>query len=178
MDETLRIVKRINERLASYERKGLTDSAYYRNILERIELLGLPTTRGRNGELRISRATEDLRELATDLRADLDRVDRLPALREELRKLPRELRRASREEKYEHIRAYGYLRTWCEEHLVELYNEARSGLSEANELQELFDNGARNRDYSEIFRLIEAYERARARSRASMRGNSFIPDGV
>ena len=62
--ETLKKVKAINERLAVYERKGLTDSYVYRNIVNSLTLLQIPTTLSMTGTVRISRSKESLQILS------------------------------------------------------------------------------------------------------------------
>ena len=62
--ETLKKVKAINERLAVYERKGLTDSYVYRDLVNSLTLLQIPRTLSKTGTVRISRSKEALQILS------------------------------------------------------------------------------------------------------------------
>lgn len=173
--EALKIIKRVNERMAVYERKGLTSSAYYRNLVETIENLGLPASQSRGGAVRLSRNKTDIDEVARTMSQDLQKVDKMPALKEELRKLPKDLKKRPLSERYEHIKNYGSLKKWCDENLTPLYNDARSGVQSAIALESLFNEGARPYDYSTIFSMIDAYEREMSVIESEMMGNSFYP---
>ena len=84
MSITLNVIKRINERLAVYERRGLEESAKYKQLVNKIELYDLPTTQSRKGKLRISRKQEDLHNINTE---DLQDIDKLGGLKEELKQV-------------------------------------------------------------------------------------------
>lgn len=176
--EALKIIKRVNERMAVYERKGLTSSAYYRNLVETIENLGLPASQSRGGAVRLSRNKSDIDEVAHTMSQDLQKVDRMPALKEELKKLPKEIRKSPLNERYEHIRNYGKLKTWCENNLTPLYNDSRAGIQSAIELENALHDGIRKYDYATIFSMIYAYERELSFIESEMRGSSFYPQDI
>lgn len=155
-----KVIKRINERLAVYERKGLTDSANYQRIIERIQLYDLPTTESKNGQLRLSRKKDDIQEINLN---DLVKIDNLPSLKQEVaitkKKLTERLeRKPTREEIERDVKNYGRLEQWAKDNLPELYIESKSGNEKAQELESMFDSGLRNFDYDYIFQKIQEYE--------------------
>lgn len=154
----LNTIKAINEKLAVYERQGLTDSANYQKMIERIQLEGLPTTTSKTGTIRISRSKKNLLDISTE---SLERVKVLPSLAQERAKMiSRDI--TDREEQDYNIKSYGRLKKWADENLNDLYPSALSGLEEAQDLMEMFDIGMRLFDYQYIFDMIKRYEKAKA----------------
>lgn len=159
-ESILKTIKAINERMAVYERQGLTDSYYYRKMQERIRLEGLPLTTSKEGELRISRSKSALEEISEQ---SLKRINNLPSLKEERKRL-----RASGikdiMEQNKQIQQYGDLQKWCEDNLDDLYDDELSGLAEADTLTSKLKEGLRTYDYDRIFAMISKYEEAKAKS--------------
>lgn len=154
----LNVIKAINERLAVYERQGLTDSAQYRKIIERIQLEKLPTTTSKTGTIRISRAKADVSKVDNNA---LTRVENLGGLKQERAKARSKGAKTTREQN-EQIKNYGRLEKWAEENLSEIYFDAKAAMVEAEEVQTMFDNGIRNMDYSDIWAVIDRYEKAKS----------------
>lgn len=156
-NKVLNDVKAINERLAVYERQGLTDSAVYQSIIERIKLEKLPTTKSKTGTIRISRAKTDLSDITEE---SLQGVKNIGGLKQERAKVKAKGFK-TKSEQDERIKNYGKLKKWAEDHLHELYEDAKMGLQEAINLQYAFDSGLRNLDYDTIWAMIAKYEEAR-----------------
>ena len=55
-------IKAINERLANFERKGLSDTTAYKKIVMDIERSGLMTTHSKKGTIRLSRSKKAIEE--------------------------------------------------------------------------------------------------------------------
>lgn len=169
-----KVIKRINERLAVYERKGLTDSANYQRIIERIQLYELPTTESRNGQLRLSRKKEDLQEINLN---DLVKIDNLPSLKQEVaitkKKLTERLeRKPTQEEIQRDISNYGRLERWAKDNLPDLYIESKSGNESARYLESMFDSGLRAYNYDYIFDRIKDYESDKLRRAEDLKNES------
>lgn len=175
-ESTLKTIKAINERLAVYERQGLTDSAYYQKMIERIRLEGLPTTTSKTGTIRLSRAKADISNM--DLSA-LSRVSKMPSLKEERQRVKAKGYK-TRKDQDERINQYGRLQKWFEEHLDELYEELQAGLVQADTLYKEIKNGLRDNEYDEIFNMIDEFEKARARTNAIFQDSKYAvkPDEV
>ena len=162
--ETEKLIKAINERMAIYERKNLTDSIVYRRLQESIRIMELPSKEIREGVYRISRSKEDIEKLREQAQS-LSRLDLMGGLKEEKKKARKALKNAGEEkptdeEINEHIRNYGKLVKWSDDNLSTLY-EFENVISEAGELAQAYDDGLRPRAYDEIFDMIDAFESAR-----------------
>lgn len=166
----LNTIKAINERLATYERQGLTQSANYQKMIERIQLEGLPTTTSKNGTIRISRSKENLLDINTE---SLGRVKVLPSLVQERAQLKSRGIKDKESQDY-NIISYGKLKQWADENLQELYNDARQGLENSEILEEMFDDGMRNYDYDYIFSMIERYEQAKKKRDSIFEESSYF----
>lgn len=167
-------IKRINERLAVYERKGLTDSANYQRIIERIQLYELPTTESRDGQLRLSRKKEDLQSINLN---DLVKIDNLPSLKQEVaitkKKLTERLeRKPTLEEIQRDISNYGRLERWAKDNLPDLYIDSKSGNESARYLESMFDSGLRVYNYDYIFDKITDYENEKLRRAEDLKNES------
>lgn len=170
----LNVIKKINERLATYERKGLTDSASYHEIMETIQLLELPTTESKLGTLRISRAKTDITEVSE---RDLSRLEDIGGLREEMR-IAREKGYKTKEEQYNYISNYGYVKTWMDENIDNLYADVIKGLNPyAKELMSKIESGLRRDTYESIKRLISLYENYDTSWEKTRRESQFYPFG-
>ena len=162
--ETEKIIKTINERMAVYERKNLTDSIVYRRLQESIRIMDLPSKEIREGVYRISRSKEAIERLSEQAQS-LSKMNLIGGLKEEKKKARIALKNAGEEtptdeEINEHIRNYGRLAKWSDDNLSTLY-EFESVISEAGKLAQAYDNGLRPRSYDEIFDMIDAFESAR-----------------
>lgn len=158
-ESILKTVKAINERLSVYERQGLTDSYNYRRIVERIKLEELPTTFSKEGELRISRKKTDLSSINF---SSLQRVERLPSLREERKKLKDKGIKDTLQQN-QRIQDYGNLEEWINSNLDMLYDDALAGMDEAKAFNDALSAGLRDDRYSDIFEMIRKYEEAKER---------------
>lgn len=161
--ETEKLIKAINERMAVYERKNLTDSIVYRRLQDSIRIMDLPSKEIREGVYRISRTKEAIERL-TEESQSLSRLNLMGGLKEEKKKAREALKKMGEKptEKSirENIRNYGKLEKWADDNLSSLY-ELESTIAEAGQLAKTFDNGLRAHSYDEIFTLIDSFESAR-----------------
>lgn len=168
----LNVIKKINERLASYERRGLTDSASYQEILETIELLELPTTESKSGTMRISRAKTAIPEVSE---RDLTRLDEIGGLREEM-KIAKEKGYKTTEEKHNYINNYGYTKSWMNENIDNLYADVIKGINPyAKELMGKIKGGLRAETYEKIKGMIALYENYDGTWEKVRRESQFYP---
>ena len=179
MSTTLNIIKRINERLAVYERRGLEESYKYKQIVNKIELYGLPTTQSRKGKLRLSRKKEDLQNINTE---DLKEIDNLGGLKEELKQVKARLvsqgndpRDFIKEDLYKEITNFGRLKTWSDENLTDVYKDALAGFNSAIELKNMYKKGLRTYDYDSIFSAISRYENESKKIYEQLDNERFVP---
>lgn len=169
--ETEKLVKAINERMAVYERRGLTDSYVYRQLQDAIRITGLPVTEVRDGVFRIARGKQALEQITTEQGyLSISNINKLGGLKQERDKAREVIKKRTGKtpktsEVEEHIKNYGYLERWADENLTELYKLSQA-LPEASELVEAFDSGLRSMSYAEIHKLINAYETARDKWKA------------
>lgn len=161
--DTEKLIKAINERMAVYERKNLTDSIVYRRLQESISIMNLPSKEIREGVYRISRTKEAIERLSEEAQS-LSRLNLIGGLKEEKKKAREALKKMGEKptEKAirENIRNYGKLEKWSEDNLSSLY-ELEGTIAEAGRLAQVFDNGLRSHSYNEIFSLIDSFESAR-----------------
>ena len=161
--ETEKLIKAINERMAVYERKNLTDSIVYRRLQESIRIMDLPSKEIREGVYRISRSKEAVERLSEQAQS-LSRLDLMGGLKEEKKKAREALKKIgvkpTEKAIRENIRNYGKLEKWADDNLSSLY-ELESVISEAGKLAQAFDDGLRSHSYDEIFTLIESFESSR-----------------
>lgn len=169
--ETLKKVKAINERLAVYERKGLTDSYVYHNIVNSLSLLQIPTTLSKAGTVRISRSKEALQILSNQTSQKgrkagqgspmeaLQTVYAKGGLFQEKKLLKSE--GISEKDIPEIIRTRGKLQQWIDTNMDDVYN-LREKMEEAARVYEMVkDDGLRNYTYAQIDEAIKTYETAR-----------------
>lgn len=161
--ETEKLIKAINERMAVYERKNLTDSIVYRRLQESIRIMDLPSKEIREGVYRISRTKEAIARLSEELQS-FSRLNLIGGLKEEKKKAREALKKMGEKptEKAinEHIRNYGRLEKWSDDNLSSLY-EFENTIAEAGKLAQAYDAGLRPRSYDEIFAMIADFESAR-----------------
>ena len=162
--ETEKLIKAINERMAVYERKNLTESIVYRRLQESIRIMDLPSKEIREGVYRISRSKEALEKLSEESQS-LSKMNLIGGLKDEKKKARKALKNAGEEkptdeEINEHIRNYGKLEKWSDDNLSTLY-EFEKILGEASKLAQAYDSGLRPRSYDEIFDMIADFESAR-----------------
>lgn len=168
--ETLKKVKAINERLAVYERKGLTDSYVYRSIVNSLTLLQIPTTLSRTGTVRISRSKESLQILSNQkpqpgrkagqgspLEALLY-VDAKGGLAKEKKLLKAE--GIAEKDIPEMISLRGKLQQWIDTNIDDVYR-LREKMEEAAQVYEMVKEGLRKYTYRDIDDAIKKYENAR-----------------
>lgn len=179
MSTTLNIIKRINERLAVFERRGLEESAKYKQIVNKIQLYDLPVTQSRKGKLRISRKKEDLQNINTD---DLKEIDNLGGLKEELKQVKVRLANQGNDPRdfttgdlYKEITNYGNLKTWSDENLTDVYKDTLAGFNSAIELKNMYKKGLRTYDYDTIFNEITRYENECKRIYEELDNERFVP---
>ena len=168
--ETLKKVKAINERLAVYERKGLTDSYTYRSIVNSLTLLQIPTTLSRTGTVRISRSKEALQILSnqtpqpgrkagqnTPLQSLLS-VYAKGGLAQEKKLLKAE--GIAEKDIPEMISIRGKLQQWIDTNMDDVYR-LREKMEEAAQVYEMVKDGLQKYTYKEIDEAIKKYETAR-----------------
>lgn len=169
--ETLKKVKAINERLAVYERKGLTDSYVYRSTVNSLTLLQIPVTLSKTGTVRISRSKEALQILANQVPQPGRKSGHgspLEALltvyaKGGLAQEKKLLKAEGIEEKDipEIIGLRGKLQQWIDTNMDDVYS-LREKMEEAAKVYEMVkDIGLREYTYTEIDAAIKKYESAR-----------------
>lgn len=173
--ETENLIKAINERMAVYERKNLTDSIVYRRLQESIRIMDIPSKEIREGVYRISRTKEAVEKLSEESQS-LSRLNLKGGLKEEKSKARKAIKKIGEKptEKAicESIRNYGKLEKWADDNLTSLY-ELESAIDEARKLAQAFDDGLRSHSYDEIFTLIESFESARDKWVAEANGSKL-----
>lgn len=175
--ETLKKIKAINERLAVYERKGLTDSYVYRRIVNSLSLLQVPSTLSKTGTVRISRSKEALQILSNQIPQPgrkagqgspleaLQTVYAKGGLAQEKKLLKEE--GISEKDIPEIISTRGRLQEWLDKNLDDVY-DLRDKMEEAARLYDMIkDDGLRKHTYSQIDDAIKSYEAARDAMRAT-----------
>lgn len=168
--ETLKKVKAINERLAVYERKGLTDSYVYRSIVNSLTLLQVPTALSRTGTVRISRSKEALQILSNQAPqperkagqgSPMDALLSVYAkggLAQEKKLLKAE--GIAEKDIPEMIPLRGKLQQWIDTNMDDIYR-LREKMEEAAKVYEMVKDGLRKYTYTEIYDAIKKYESAR-----------------
>lgn len=166
--DTEKLIKAINERMAVYERKNLTESIVYRRLQDSIRIMDLPSKEIREGVYRISRTKEAIARLSEESQS-LSRLNLIGGLKEEKKKAREALKKKGEKpteksilEKsiLENIRNYGKLEKWADDNLSSLY-ELENTIAEAGKLSQAFDEGLRSRSYDDIFSMIDSFESAR-----------------
>lgn len=169
--ETLKKVKAINERLAVYERKGLTDSYVYHSIVNSLTLLQIPVTLSKTGTTRISRSKEALQILANQVPQPGRKSGHgspLEALLSVYAKggfsQEKKLLKAegiAEKDIPEIIGLRGKLQQWIDTNMDDVYS-LREKMEEAAKVYEMVkDIGLRKYTYTEINDAIKKYESAR-----------------
>ena len=168
--ETLKKVKAINERLAVYERKGLTDSYVYRSIVNSLTLLQIPTTLSKTGTVRISRSKEALQILSNQVPQHGRKAGQVSPMRAllsvyEKGGLAQEKKLLKSEgiaEKdiHEMISLRGRLQQWIDTNMDDVYR-LREKMEEAAQVYEMIKDGLQKYTYTEIDEAIKKYETAR-----------------
>lgn len=172
MDMT-KALKRINERMAVYQRQGLTDSAYYKKMVDKIKLLDVPYSESK-GRFKISMKKSDIAKMDADTIAMLDSM---PSLKQE-RKQAKEQGYKTTKEQNEYISNKGQLETWASDNLKEVYKDARSGLESAIILEGLFEDGLRKVNYDKVFGCINRYEREREDFHKEIHNSDFYREDI
>lgn len=161
MASTINQIKAINERLADMERKGLTGTETYNDILKYIEIEKIETTLSKRGTLRISRSKSNLEALST-----ADGKRKLQGLAgkkwsTEKRRIKKNLKSEGIEPTEEAIKTrseqYHNLKEWADNNLSTVY-EFQNILNSAAILADNFDFGVRNLDYDLIWSMIRDFE--------------------
>lgn len=169
--ETLKKIKAINERLAVYERKGMTDSYVYRNIVNSLTLLQIPTTLSRTGTVRISRSKESLQILSNQIpqpgrkagqRSPMDAllfVYKKGGLSMEKKLLKEE--GIVEKDITKIIKFRGKLQDWINNNMDDIYELHAKMEEAANVYIMIKDAGLRKHTYADIDDAIKKYETAR-----------------
>lgn len=171
--DIIKSIKRINERMAVYQRQGLTDSSNYKKMVEKIELLDIPysTTKGR---FKISMKKADMRKIDTD---NLSIIESMPSLKQE-RKQAKEQGYKKTQEQNQYIKNRGTLETWIENNMDFVYNDAMSGNDSALELKGVFKDGIRKANYDKVFEYINKYEKEKAMEFSMLHDSEFYDDDI
>ena len=168
--ETLKKVKAINERLAVYERKGLTDSYVYRSIVNSLTLLQIPTTLSRTGTVRISRSKEALQILSNQVPQQGRKAGQSSPLESLLyvygkgglaqEKKLLKAEGIAEKDIPEVISLRGRLQHWIDTNMDDVYR-LREKMEEAAQVYEMVKEGLRKYTYTDIWDAIKKYENAR-----------------
>lgn len=174
--EIVKTIKRINERMAVYQRQGLTDSIKYQRMVKKIELLDIPYSNTK-GRFKISMKKSDLIKIDPE---NLKILDSMPSLKQE-RKQAKELGYKTTKEQNEYIQNRGSFEKWMDDNAKFIYNDAQFGNVGAEKLKNLFKErgkgkGLRNTDYDTIWKLIDEYERIREREKRLLTDSEFKID--
>ena len=151
---TKRLIHKINNRLLSFEKQGLTDASQYGYLKEQISLLGAST---KSGKVRVSETYDDVEQL--------ERLAKTSTVRDIMTKTRQNMTsdlgyRPTDQQIKEHIRQTGKLENWVRENLDSIY-ELASELGDATELTNMLNFGLRNYDYAQIWSRIDSFEKAR-----------------
>lgn len=151
---TERLVHKINNRLLSFEKQGLTDASQYGYLKEQISLLGAST---KGGKVRVSETYDNVEQL--------ERLAKTSTVRDIMTKTRQTMandlgHKPTNDEVKEHIRQTGKLENWVRENLDSIY-ELSSELGDATELTNMLNFGLRNYDYAQIWARIDSFEKAR-----------------
>ena len=171
--EKVKIIKRVNERMAVYQRQDLTDSVKYRKMKEKIELLEIPFSDSR-GRFKISLKKSDLSKIKEE---DLETLENMPSLKEE-RKLAREKGYKTTKEQNQYIKDRGSFEKWAEDNLDQVYIDAKSGFSSAEKIKDLFQEkgkgqGTRNVDYSVVWDLVDKWLEEKEEMDSDLKKSNF-----
>lgn len=169
-------IKRINERMAVYQRQGLTESSKYKAMKEKIELLGIPSSESR-GRFKISMKKSDLAKINVE---DLETLDAMPSLKQE-RQIAKEHGYKTTKEQNEYIINRGSFETWMEENMSYVYIDAKSGVESAKNIENLFKEkgkgkGVRNVDYTKVHALIDKYNEYKRKEKELLHDSNFSID--
>ena len=155
-DMKQKLAKRLNQRLLSFEKKGLTSSREYQYLKEQIELSGAGTI-SNNGKLRIRENYQDIQNLFN--------WNKVSTAGENIKKTTRQLtdedgKKPTREEVIEHINQNGELSKWVEENLSSVY-EFSKFVGSALALEDMLHKSLRSYDYNAIWEKIRQFEQER-----------------
>ena len=176
--EKVKIIKRVNERMAVYQRQGLTDSIKYRNMKAKIDLLEIPSS-DTKGRFKISLKKSDLAQISEE---DLQTLDSMPSLKDE-RKQAKESGYKTIQEQNEYIKNRGSFEKWAENNLDYVYIDAKAGLHSAEKIKDLFQEkgkgkGTRNVDYNTLWSLIDKWEEEREIMHKELHNSNFFIDNI
>lgn len=171
--EIVKTIKRINERMAVYQRQGLTDSTNYKKMVERVKLLDIPFS-DTKGRFKISLKKSDIAKMDVD---NITILDNLPSLKQERQQARKQGYKTTKEQN-QYIVNRGNLESWISENLDFVYNDSRSGMESALQLQGLFKDGLRKVDYEKVNTLIKKYEEEKAKEFAMLHDSEFYNDDI
>lgn len=142
-------IKRINQRLAEMEKKGLENTYDYQRMVSSIP----PDyeTRSRDGHIRLSRSKETLQNMdKKELEWINEKVVGIKGLQEKTGKKGQEL--------YTELQNYTNVKDFMDNtsNLAKLYNLARQGITEAETAVTMLKNGLNNYTYDEVLPLFNA----------------------
>lgn len=156
MSLTDKYINRLNGRLLSFEKMGLTDSSQYQYLKEQINLLGIGTS---GSKTRVSTTANDINALSNLLKVSTARQ----AMTKARQTMSNELgRKPTDAEVKEHINQTGKLESWVKENLDAIY-ELSKEIDEADFLRGMLteSGGLRKYSYSQIWGRIDEFEKSR-----------------
>ena len=149
-----KMVKRLNQRLLTFEKEGLTNSAQYDYIIEQAKLHGA-LTQSKTGKLRISESTNmsasDLNKLAKTKTAG-------KLISEKTKQMRAEGENPTREEVIEVLNEEGSLRKWISDNLEFVYYMEKENVH-ASTILSMLKAGGRKFTYSQFWDRIHEYEK-------------------
>ena len=179
--QALNAIKRINQRLAEFEKQGLTEARTYKNLITEIKTSGLPLTQARNGNIRLSRSKF---AQSTVIKKDdiIKKIDDVGSLKTEIQKARKEGYKTKREI-IDYINKEGNLTEWLENNLDFVYEDSLKGYDSASELiiqmQSKKDSATRNKSYDYMWKLINEYIEEKSKLKKVTNNSSFnIPNNA
>ena len=163
--QALNAIKRINQRLAEFEKQGLTEARTYKNLITEIKTSGLPLTQARNGNIRLSRSK--FAQSSVIQKEDIiKKIDDVGSLKTEIKK-SKEAGLKTKQEIREYIKQRGNLQEWLENNLEFVYEDYLQGYNSASKLYEQVharkEASTRKKSYDYIWQLINEYEKEKAK---------------
>jgi len=177
--EALKAIKRINQRLAEFEKQGLTEARTYKNLITEIKTSGLPLTQARNGNVRLSRSKFS-QSIVIQKEDIIKKIDDVGSLKTEIAKAKEEGIK-TREEIINYIKQRGSLTEWLENNLDYVYEDALQGYDDAiklyNQVIAEKDKATRHQTYDYIWKLINEYEVEKAKLKTITKESGFNFNG-
>lgn len=157
--EKVKAIKRINERLAEYERNNLQGAIGYINMKNAIQSFEVDT-KGKNGNIRVSRSKEKLEKIPDFVLKRLLQEETFGQAKKEAKKrIKKRKGNLSESDIVKEIEDYGMVKEFLDNELNNVYEQAKMGNEYALQLNDMLDLGLRNYDYSEIIPIINSYKK-------------------